>query len=78
MSGDTKDLTPATAEEIAESLAYALRFDGRKRIHGADELMAHVTALHLVKHLQTANFVIMKGPPNPPPDTGRFSRPDKK
>ena len=40
-------LIPATAEDIEEALAFALRFDGRKRAHGGDELMARITAERL-------------------------------
>ena len=44
-------LTPATTEDIADALAFALRFDGRKRIHTGDEFMARITAQKLVAHL---------------------------
>lgn len=33
-------LRPATPDEIAETLAFALRFDGRRRVHRADAMMA--------------------------------------
>ena len=33
-------MRPATAEEIAESLSFGLRYDGRRRVHHADEAMA--------------------------------------
>jgi hypothetical protein len=32
-------LSPASADEIAETLAFALRYDGRKRVHDADLAM---------------------------------------
>jgi hypothetical protein len=38
MSGNHDHLSPATAEDVADALAFALRFQGRKRIHNADEL----------------------------------------
>jgi hypothetical protein len=57
-------LTPAAAEDVEETLAFALRFDGRKRAHGADELMAWITAKRLVKHLDRAGFVVMRKPPS--------------
>ncbi len=43
MSED-EGLRPATAEEIADSLAFALRYEGRKRVAHADEMMARITA----------------------------------
>ena len=33
---DTPQLRPATADEIAESLSFALQFEGRKRVRSAD------------------------------------------
>jgi hypothetical protein len=38
MSDDRDPLTPATADDVADALAFALRFSGRKRVHNADEL----------------------------------------
>ena len=60
------DLRPATADEIAETLSFALRYDGRKRVHHADDAMARITADRLVRHLERAGFVLMKRPPPPP------------
>jgi hypothetical protein len=57
-------LTPAVAEDVEEALAFALRFDGRKRAHGGDELMARITAERLVKHLARSGFVVMRKPPS--------------
>jgi hypothetical protein len=56
-------LTPATPEDIADALAFALRFDGRKRKHDAGEFMAAIVAKRLVEHLDRAGFVVMKKPP---------------
>ena len=36
------------------------RFQGRKRVHNADEIMAEIVAKRLVQHLERAGFVIMK------------------
>jgi len=33
---DSEKLTPADPEDLAASLAFALRFEGRKRKHDAD------------------------------------------
>jgi hypothetical protein len=55
-------LRPATTEEIADSLAFALRYDGRKRVNHADEMMARITAERLIRHLKESGFVVMKQP----------------
>ena len=49
---DDLPLRPATDEEIEEALAFALRFDGRKRVHHGDEFMARITAERLLGHLE--------------------------
>ena len=56
-------LTPATPEDLADALAFALRFDGRKRKHDAAEMMARIVAKRLAEHLERAGFVVMKRPP---------------
>ena len=63
MPDDRNALTPATAEDAADGLAFALRFDGRKRVHNADEIMSEIVAKRLVEHLERAGFVVMKRPP---------------
>jgi hypothetical protein len=61
---DVRDaLSPATAEGAADALAFALRFQGRKRVHNADELMSAIVAKRLVEHLERSGFVVMKRPP---------------
>ena len=61
---DTADnLKPATPDDLADALAFALRFHGRKRIHNADEIMARIVAERLVDHLLRSRFVLMKLPP---------------
>ena len=47
-------LTPAAAEDVADALAFALRFSGRKRVHNADEFMSEIVARRLVEHLERA------------------------
>jgi hypothetical protein len=56
----------ATAEELAESLAYSLRFNegGRRRPVG-HEFLAPLAAAQLVRHLAMAGYVVMKRPPAP-------------
>jgi hypothetical protein len=59
---DPVSLKPATSEDLIAALAFALRFQGRKRVHNADEIMAEIVAKRLAEHLQRAGFVVMKGP----------------
>ena len=59
---DTPTLRPATREELAQSLSFALRFNGRKREHGADEIMANITAERLIEHLERSGYVVMSKP----------------
>ena len=63
MSDDPSALSPAKFEDVADALAFALRFQGRKRVHNADELMSAIVAKRLVEHLERSGFVIMKTPP---------------
>ena len=60
---DPEELTPADRDDLASALAFALRFQGRKRVHNADELMAEIVAKRLIEHLERAGFVVMKKPP---------------
>jgi hypothetical protein len=60
---DAPVLRPATPDEIAETLSFALRYEGRKRVHHADDAMARITAERLVRHLERSGFVLMKRPP---------------
>ena len=57
------DLRPASPEDLADALAFALRFDGRKRKHDAGEIMARIVARRLVEHPERSGFVVMKRPP---------------
>jgi hypothetical protein len=56
-------LCRATAEDVADALAFALRFQGRKRVHNADEIMSAIVAKRLLEHLERSGFVVMKKPP---------------
>ena len=58
---DTQILRPATPDEIAETLSFALRYRGRKRVHDADDAMAQITAERLVRHLEASGFVFVLG-----------------
>ncbi len=66
---DTANLRPASPDEIAEALSFALRYEGRKRVNHADTMMARITADRLVRHLERSGFVLMKGPPGAAPTT---------
>jgi hypothetical protein len=59
----------ASSEEVADAIAFALRYEGRKRVTHADEMMARITADRLVRHLSAAGFVVMKAPPATAPTT---------
>jgi hypothetical protein len=63
MTDATDRLTPATPDDLADALAFALRFDGRKRKRDSGEIMAAIVARRLVEHLDRAGFVVMKKPP---------------
>jgi hypothetical protein len=43
--------------DLASALAFALRYNGRKRVHTGDEMMARITAERLIAHLEQAGFV---------------------
>ena len=59
---DTPNLRPATRDELTWSLSFALRFNGRRRIHRADDLMAQITVERLVEYLERAGYVVMCKP----------------
>ena len=48
---DAEHLTPAKPDDIAETIAFALRYSGRKRVNDAGEMMARIVAARLVEHL---------------------------
>ncbi len=60
-------MRPATPDEIADALAFALRYEGRKRVRQADDMMARITADRLVRHLEASGFVLMKADPTRAP-----------
>ena len=51
---------PADPSDLASALAFALRFQGRKRVHNADEIMVEIVARRLVAHLERAGFVVIE------------------
>ena len=66
---DASTLRPADSAEVADALAYALRYDGNRRVYNADEVMVRITAEHLIRHLAQAGFVLMRAPPGAAPTT---------
>ncbi len=69
---DPDRLRPATADEIAQTLSFALQYEGRKRVHHADNVMARITAERLVRHLERSGFVVLKKPAAPDPTTSHM------
>ena len=59
----------ATDDELIESLAFALRYEGRKRVHHADDIMARITAERLVRHLRGSGLSVVKDPDARAPST---------
>jgi hypothetical protein len=57
---DPDKLTPADARDLADTIAFALRYRGGKRV---DEYMAQIAAERIIEHLTRARFVVMKRPP---------------
>ena len=46
---DPDRLTLANSSDLAAALAFALRYQGRKRVHNADEIMAESVAKRLLE-----------------------------
>jgi hypothetical protein len=49
---EPEPLTPAAADDLADALAFALRYAGRKRVNDAGEMMAAIVAKRLLAHLE--------------------------
>ena len=63
MMADPDKLTPVDPSDLAAALAFALRYEGRKRVQNAGEIMSEIVAKRLVEYLDRAGFVVMKKPP---------------
>jgi hypothetical protein len=61
-----RPLTQAAPEDIEQSLAHALIFDGRRQFKESSQVMAKITSQHLLQCLMQAGYVIMRKPPLPP------------
>jgi hypothetical protein len=55
-------LTPAAPDDLVQALAHALQFDGRRPFKVSGEMMARITAAHLVECLRKSGYIIMKRP----------------
>jgi hypothetical protein len=66
----------ASPKDVAQSLSFALLFNGRKRARDADTMMADIVAKRLVEHLQRSGYVIMKRPRGPGHSTPPIDRHD--
>jgi hypothetical protein len=51
---------PAATEDVADSISFALRWCGRKRVHDSDALTAAIVADRILRHLERSGFVLMK------------------
>jgi hypothetical protein len=54
--GMSDKLTPADPQDLAAALAFALRYQGRKRVHDADVTMSEIVARRLVEHLERSGL----------------------
>ena len=73
---DKRNLRPASPGEVEQSLSYALRYDGRRRVRQADDAMARIAAERLVQHLERSGYVLMKRPDAAPPSTSGHGHPN--
>ena len=60
---DDDKLTPADPSDLADAIAFALNFSGRKRVHDSERLTARIAADRIMRHLEQARYVVMKKPP---------------
>jgi hypothetical protein len=60
MTDPPDKLRPADPRDLADAFAFALRYQGRKRVHNADEIMAEIVAKRLVEHLERAGRVALE------------------
>ncbi len=63
---EDRKLTPASHEDLVQSVAFALRYNrSGKRVADRDILMSQMAAEHLIDALKRSGYVVMKGPPLP-------------
>jgi hypothetical protein len=63
MTEPTPKLTPAEPNDLAQTLSFALRFEGKRRYTDTERFAADIIADRLVRHLDRAGYVVMKKPP---------------
>ena len=63
---DTSTMKSAELDDVAQALAFALLYRGRKRVNDAAEMTARITAERLVEHLHRCGFVITRRDLKPP------------
>jgi hypothetical protein len=63
MTEPEQKLTPAQPDDLADTLSFALRHEGRKSQHDSDKLNADIVAQRLVRYVDKAGYVVMKKPP---------------
>jgi len=69
---DASTFRPADSAEVADALAYALRYDGNRRVHHADDVMARIAAEYLIRRLTRSGFVVMRATPGAAPTTANM------
>jgi hypothetical protein len=60
MPDSVDKLTPAEPRDLADAIAFALRYSGGKRARDADEVLATIAARRIVEHLRGARYLVMK------------------
>jgi hypothetical protein len=62
MPAPAENLTPADPRDLADAIAFALRYSGGKRVRDSDEVVATIAARRIVEHLRGARYRVMKRP----------------
>ena len=57
-------LKAAERGDLADSIAFALCFNGRKRVHDFETFTARIAVDRIVRHLERCGYVVMKRPPS--------------
>ena len=60
-----RPIISAPRDVVVRALARGLSFQGRKRTHQAEDLMAVIAAERLADHLARQNLFVVEGPPAP-------------
>jgi len=77
MSDDAElPLRPTTSQEIADTLSFGLLYEGRKRVHHADSILAVIVSERLVQLLLRSGYVLMRRREGAAPSTSRHPNAD--